>query len=59
MLLCLASFVHHPEDLPILLCVHLRLVTSHCYTEVYRLNISYLPYSIPLLISISVVFRLG
>lgn len=58
MLLCLA-FVHRPEDLPILLCVHLRLVTSHCYTEVYRLNISYLPHSIPLLISISVVFRFG
>lgn len=58
MLLGLA-FVHRLEDLPILLCVHLKLVTSHCYTEVYRLNISHLPYSIPLLISISVAFRFG
>ena len=59
MLLCLASFVHCLEDLPMLLYVCLRLVNFHYYIEVYRLNISYLPYSIPLLISIWVVFCFG
>ena len=39
MLLCLASLVHHLEDLPILLCMYLKLVNFHCCLEVYRLNI--------------------
>ena len=34
MLLCLASFVRHLEDLPILLCMYLKLVNFHCYLEV-------------------------
>ena len=35
MLLCLASFVHCLEDLPMLLYVCLRLVNFHYYIEVY------------------------